>query len=295
MLWLRPNASPRSGQDQPGRTQQINEPTQQHHEADSMNPDDIQQLATRLITARNTQQALTAEECSTIQIDTREHAYAVQAAIWQCKYGTQRPRAWKIGNGTDSPEPICAAMPEVLAHASHTTHTRFRTLGIECEIAVRFARPLPPRAAPYSYDEVVAAIASRHVAIEVVDTALADYEAAGPLLRLADNMLHGSFVLGEAISEDFAQAWPTLKAQSFINGKLIAEQTGGHPHSDPLTLLPWWANEGALRWGGVQAGDIVTTGTWNGMHFAIAPESFEARFCADDAHTLGCARLSFGD
>jgi 2-keto-4-pentenoate hydratase len=258
-----------------------------------MNSDEIQRLATQLISARRNQQPLTPEDCSAIQIDTREQAYAVQAAIWQAQYGATRPSAWKIGNGPDSAEPICAAMPEILAHESHTPHTRFRTLGIECEIAVRFARPLPPRAAPYSYDEVLAAIASTHVAIEIVDTALADYDAAGPLLRLADNMLHGSFVLGEAITEGRTQAWPTLKAQSFVNDKLIAEQTGGHPHIDPFTLLPWWANAGARRWGGVQAGDIVTTGTWNGMHFAAAPSSFKARFSAADGCSLGCAKLSF--
>ena len=258
-----------------------------------MNSAQVHTLATRLIAARASQQPLSTADCNALQISTRAAAYAVQDEVWRSTQGTLRPQAWKIGNSSDHAGPVRAAMPEIILHGSRTSAAHFRLIGIECEIAVRFARPLRPRNEAYSREEVLAAVGSAHVAIEIVDTALADPAAAGPLMGLADSMLHGSFVLGETIANWRALDWSQLKAQSFIDDQCVAEKTGGHPHIDPLALLPWWANAGALDWGGVEAGDIITTGTWNGMHFARTPQTFEARFSNAAGKTLGSARVSF--
>ncbi|MDB5801837.1 MAG: hydratase/decarboxylase [Rhodocyclales bacterium] len=259
-----------------------------------MNNPDIQSIASRLIAARVDKQPLTPEDCRALHINSRAEAYAVQAAVWQSQQGTMRPHAWKIGNSSDDPAPVRAAMPRVTENGSGILAADFRLCGIEAEIAVRFARDLPPRASGWSRDEVLAAIGSVHVAIEIVDTALQDYAAAGPFLRLADSMLHGGFVLGEALLDWYALPWHELTAQSFLADVCCAERTGGHPHVDPLALLPWWANEGSHDWSGVQAGDIVTTGTWNGMHFADHPARMDARFIDASGKPLAsaCARLT---
>src|SRR5689334_16859830 len=44
----------------------------------------------------------------------------------------------------------------------------------EAEFAFRFAKPLPPRAAPYSVEEVLAAVESLHPGIEVPDSRYSD-------------------------------------------------------------------------------------------------------------------------
>jgi len=259
-----------------------------------MNPTEIQTIASQLIAARASKQALTPEHCSALHISSRAEAYAMQATVWQNRQGNIRPPAWKIGNSSDDPAPVRAAMPYVFENGIGISAAAFRLRGIEAEIAVRFARDLPPRASGWSRGEVLAAIGSAHVAIEIVDTALQDYDAAGPFLRLADSMLHGSFVLGEALPGWRTLPWHELTAQSFLDNACCAEKTGGHPYIDPFTLLPWWANEGSHDWGGVHAGDIVTTGTWNGMHFA--PESTSAmRACFVNAagQVLGSANLAF--
>ncbi|MDO6388394.1 fumarylacetoacetate hydrolase family protein [Uliginosibacterium sp. 31-12] len=253
----------------------------------------IQTLAERLIAARQRKQPLAPGDFATLQVLTRSEAYAVQAAVWQAQKASVRPQAWKIGGSSDQPTPVRAAMPEILFTGASTPQARFRCFGIETEIAVRFGKALPPRATPYAYDEVLDAIDTAHVAIEIVDTALADYAAAGPIACLGDSMLHGSFVLGDSIQNWRRLDWSTLSAHSFIDGQLVAERTGGHPHIDPFTLLPWWASSGALDWGGVQAGDIVTTGTWNGMHFAPAPHSFDSHFTDAKGETLGRASIAF--
>ncbi|GAB2882751.1 hypothetical protein GCM10027046_08810 [Uliginosibacterium flavum] len=253
----------------------------------------IQTLAERLIAARQRKQPLAADDFAALQALTRSEAYAVQAAVWQAQKGSVRPQAWKIGGSSDQPSPVRAAMPEIIRTGASTPQTRFRCFGIETEIAVRFGKALSPRATPYAYDEVLAAIDTAHVAIEIVDTALADHATAGPIACLGDSMLHGSFVLGDVFTDWRTLDWRTLSAHSFIDEQLVAERTGGHPHIDPFTLLPWWASSGALDWGGVQAGDIVTTGTWNGMHFAAAPRSFDARFTDANGHVLGSASVIF--
>ena len=43
--------------------------------------------------------------------------------------------------------------------------------GIEAEVAFRLGRDLPPRAAPYTRAEVMAALATAHPAIEVLEFA----------------------------------------------------------------------------------------------------------------------------
>ncbi len=261
----------------------------------SMNDQRINALTTCIIAARQNKAPISLAECDLLQLNDRAEAYAVQTKLWQIRQGQSRPEAWKIGNSTDGPTPVCAPLPEIIASGESVQKSRFRRFGIEAEIAVRFELALPPRTERYTSDEILAAIGSAHVAIEIVDTALAEPEASGPLMCLADNMQHGSFVLGEAISNWRDQAWETISALSFIDKQLIAEKTAGHPHLNPFTLLPWWANEGAMAWGGVQAGDIVTTGTWNGMFFADEPNMFEVCFALPSSKALGNAQVIFGD
>ncbi|GAA5158408.1 fumarylacetoacetate hydrolase family protein [Viridibacterium curvum] len=255
----------------------------------------IEHFAQCLLAARGARTPLALTACGDALPGNRADAYAIQAAAWRQMQGTRRPTAWKIGISPDSIVPVRAALPAVVPNQSRLRRNAFRVIGIEAEIAVRFGRALPPRPQPYAQSEVIAAIDSAYVAIEIVDTALADPSAAGPFLRLADSMLHGSFVLGERIAAwpDIVRQWHALTAHSHIDGHAVASGEGSHPLGDPLSQLAWWANAGATDWGGIQAGDLLTTGTWNGMHFAEAPRSFEARFTTAAGETLGAARVTF--
>lgn len=68
----------------------------------------------------------------------------------------------------------------------------------EPEMAFRMARDLPPRPEPYGVDEVLAAVASLHPALEVPDSRFADFTAAGEAQLLADNACARHFVPGPA-------------------------------------------------------------------------------------------------
>lgn len=197
-----------------------------------------------------------------------EQAYAVQRAVWQAMTRNARPAAWKVGAPNRQTIPTAAAIfPQRVGHCVGGEPARFsaddfRTLGIEAEIAVRFGHDLPARAEAYEPEEIRIAIASTHVAMELVDTRLADPEAAGPLWRLADNLLNGGLVIGEAIPNWRNLDFSSLTVRVHANGRILAETLGRQPLDDLFHCLPWWIAHN----GGAKAGDIVTTGAWNGMH-----------------------------
>lgn len=191
-------------------------------------------------------------------------AYAAQGEVWRSMVGECRPSAWKVGAPDRVSTPVAAPVfpQRLVVGPAHFPAGMFFGVGIEAEIAFRFGRDLPARSLPYSREEVMEAIATAHVAMELVDTRLADAEAAGPLWRLADNLLNGALVIGDAIPHWRALDFSGLTARVLADGRVLAESLGRPPLDDLFHCLPWWLD----HIGGARAGDIVTTGAWNGMH-----------------------------
>lgn len=195
--------------------------------------------------------------------------YAAQHTVWRAMVGDIRPRAWKIGAASRAVEPVAAPVfPERLAtDSAHFDSRLFLDVGVEAEIAFSFGRDLPQRGLPYTRSEIVEAIASAHVALELVDTRLADPEAAGPLWRLADSLLNGALVVGTAIPNWQHLEFSPQIVRILANGRPIHEGLGRPPLDDLFHCIPWWID----HVGGARAGDIVTTGAWTGMHRLVMP------------------------
>ncbi|WP_263381510.1 2-keto-4-pentenoate hydratase [Granulicella arctica] len=211
------------------------------------------------------------------QPTTLDEAYFVQDAM-AVAYG--EIGGWKVGSPTADGTPIFAPMPRnwiapAAAVLSEQTH-RYR--GLEAEIAFMMGEDLPPRATPYTREEVVAAIESCHPAIEVLESGLVDPAAAARMSMLADLQMHGGFVYGPACPEwksiDFTKETVTLA----VDGLIRVERTGSNTSGDLMRLLPWLANEGAVRTGGLKAGQWVTTGSWTGNVQAISGASVDVTF-----------------
>src|SRR3954451_17468387 len=66
----------------------------------------------------------------------------------------------------------------------------------EPDFALRMARPLPPREAPYAQAEVLEAVAALHLGIEVPDSRFADFATAGGPQLIADDACAHRFALG---------------------------------------------------------------------------------------------------
>ncbi len=138
---------------------------------------------------------------------------------------------------------------------------------VEPEFAFRMGAGLPPRATPYSADEVRAAVASLHPAFEVPDSRFADFARAGKAQLIADDACCGLFAFGPAAPA----AWRTVdlaahRVHATVHGadgrvRSTREGEGRALLGDPLTALTWLANELSSLGIGLNAGDWASCGT----------------------------------
>ncbi|MGF7177424.1 2-keto-4-pentenoate hydratase [Azospirillum doebereinerae] len=200
-----------------------------------------------------------------------EEAYAIQNEVAR-RLG--RVTAWKVGAASPSAEPSCAPInPATLFFGTdRLPASLFHVIGIEAEIVYRLAHGLPARDEPWTRDEVLAAVASVHPAFEICDTRFTAYGSQPPFSHLADQGNHGALIVGAAAG-DWRSIDPVRQPIALdIDGKRAAEVVGGNSASDPVRLLTWLANVGARPFGGLHAGDTVTTGSCTGTLF-IQPGS----------------------
>ena len=237
--------------------------------------------ANALLNARRTGNTIT-DLPPSLQLKDLDEAYAIQdrmiAALGDIG-------GWKIGAPSPDATPMYAPMPVawIAATGSTLAGERWRYRGLEAEIAFLVGRDLPPRssetgAQPYTRDETLAAIASCHPAIEVLESAFTDPSQATPLARNADLQIHGGFVYGPAAANwqsiDFTKEHVVLA----VDGIIRVERTGSNTAGDLLRLLPWLANEGSVRTGGLRKGQWITTGSWTGYTLGSAGSVVEANF-----------------
>jgi 2-keto-4-pentenoate hydratase len=146
-----------------------------------------------------------------------------------------------------------------------------KRIGIEAEVAFTLARALPA-GTTYTRGQVLQAVASAHAAIELCDCRLADFDAAPLLDRLADNLMNEALVLSAPAADWKALELKTLPLRIIVNGDVVHQALGGHALVDPLIPLVWMANHLSRRGIGLQAGDVVTTGSYSGCGW-VAPGS----------------------
>jgi 2-keto-4-pentenoate hydratase len=138
----------------------------------------------------------------------------------------------------------------------------------EAEIVFRFGRALPQRDTPYTTEEVTAAIASAHAAIELVESRYS--EAVPYLSRLADNQTHGGLVVGSPVVNWTSLDLANLRVSVYIDDREVSRAVGGNPSIDPLRPVLWLVNHLAAQNGGIAEGAYVTTGSTTGLETAPA-------------------------
>lgn len=239
-----------------------------------------------LLDARRTGNAI-ADLPKDVRPTTLEEAYFIQdrMALAYDEIG-----GWKVGAPTADATPLFAPMPLnwIGPSGCELRGVTHRMRGLEAEIAFLMGDDLPPRDTPYTREEAIAAIESCHPAIEVIESGLIDPLSTDRLTWIADMQIHGGFVFGDGVPNwqniDFTQESVTLA----VDGSVRVERTGSNTSGDLLRLLPWLANDGASRTGGLKKGDWITTGSWTGLTQASAGSSVDVSFA-----TAGRVRLRF--
>ena len=199
---------------------------------------------------------------------TRAEGYAVQARL---EARSARPLfGWKIAAtsaagqahiNVDGPLAGRLLREMVFEDAAALPFGANRMRVAEAEFAFRMGRDLPARAAPYGVEEVMAAVASLHPAIEVPDSRFADFTRAGTAQLIADNACAHQFVLGPATEAD----WRGLDLAAHpVRGSVdgaVVEGRDANALGDPRLALAWLANELSGLGVTLAAGQVVTTGT----------------------------------
>ena len=216
------------------------------------------------------------------QLADETEAYAWQDAVAQAAgwFGAGPARHWKSGGASRQSLQTHAALPPagVWNHPADATHWPFRMRGIEAEIALRLGQPVDGAlAATLDVDAARRRVDAMCVSIEVVDSRWAEGREAPALAKLADLQSHGALVLGEWMPFE-PRDWAAQRCAVQIGDDPPLEFTGTHSMADPAWVLPAWLRHATRQGAVLEAGTVVTTGTWCGLLMARPGQRVVVRF-----------------
>jgi 2-keto-4-pentenoate hydratase len=132
---------------------------------------------------------------------------------------------------------------------------------VECEIAVRLGRDLPPISRYYTAASLRPAVEACMASIELCDDRYTDREAVGVPTLIADDFYNVGCALGREVtgwqSIDLAAISGTMR----INGRETDRGKGSDIMDQPLNALAWLANLRASEGRPLKAGQFVTLGS----------------------------------
>ena len=199
----------------------------------------------------------------------RAQGYAVQAQL--ARLSGEPVVGWKIAAtsiagqrhiGVDGPLAGRLLRARVLDGGATVPFAGNRMSVAEFEFGFRMAHALGPREAPYTVDEVIDAVDTMHLTIEIPDSRYEDFVHAGAPQLIADCACACWLVAGPAVEADWRRV--DLSRQEVlarVNGEVAARGSGANVLGDPRVALAWIANELRVHAGGLRAGDLITTGT----------------------------------
>ncbi len=199
---------------------------------------------------------------------TLDDAYAVQAGLAasaglrlagykigatnaqvQARFGVDAPFSGRLFREYVDESPLRVPAGAVNFHA------------IEAEFDFVMGHALPPRAAPYTRDEVRAAVRSVHPAIEVPDSRYADWLSMRAEDLIADNAIGCLLCVGPAAEGGLDHDLAGQQVIVRIDGEVVSEGAGSNVLGDPWNVMVWLANQLSARGDTLEAGHVVTTGS----------------------------------
>ncbi len=225
-----------------------------------------------------------------------DEGYRIQAALATVhdvpvagyKIGATNEVAQRIF-GVDAPFFGRVLAPFVLESPAAIAAGTVRLHIIEAEFDFTMKKDLPARDGAYSRDEVMAAVDNLHPAIEIPDSRYNNWREAGMPQLVADNAVAALLVLGPPAADwreqDLSRHAVTVK----VNGEAVDQGSGANVLGDPRNVLVWLANELSGRGLGLEAGQVVTTGSAADV-IAVNPGDTVVADFGD----LGVAQASFG-
>lgn len=137
---------------------------------------------------------------------------------------------------------------------------------IEPELACVLAQDLPARIEPYTAEQIIAAISDVHVALEVIDCRYTEPHTLPFEQLLADGLFNHGLVLGAPITLSNPASMPSELDITLSDATAaLLNIKGRHPDGDPLLPIVWLANFLSTQGIGLQAGQVIITGSYAGV------------------------------
>ena len=190
---------------------------------------------------------------------------------------------WKVGAANPTSQPNCApilsgGLIETGSSGIPLSIPVPQPTGIEVEIGFRMNRAFPAAAVAPSAGDVIAAIGSAHIVMELCAYRLAPGPKGPPLATLADNNMNLGFIVGPEV-----KGWRDIDmhkqiARAYVDNKAVVDTVGGHTQKDLVKLLVWLVGHVVTMRGGLPAGALIATGSWTGVHWVDHAANVAAEF-----------------
>lgn|ERR1700761_294084 len=217
---------------------------------------------------------------------TEAEGAAVQAALADL-VGAVNPAGFKIGATGSRMQaylgitaPIAGFMQASDVYSGHATlrFADFIRPGVECEVAVRLGRHLPP--GPCSLEQAEAAVDTFFAAIEVVENRYGDLKALGTPTLLADQMYHCAAIIADGHDLDW-RSMPigALRGRISLDDGTEDEGVTSDLLGHPLNGLAWLAGSAEVAaFGGLKSGQVVMLGSVTPPVWLTGPASVTVSF-----------------
>lgn len=158
----------------------------------------------------------------------------------------------------------------------------------EPEIAFVVGQDLPPRATPYTEDEIRAAIKETRLVLEMLGSRFTHPADCTHHELLAERLQNQGLVIGPVIDQPFEKVLSHFPITLSNDKGEIAAFQGKQPNQHPFPPFAWLVNFLNTRGMGLVAGQIVTTGSYAGV--IHAPVNVPLSFKFGD---LGMLKVTF--
>jgi len=151
--------------------------------------------------------------------------------------------------------------------------------GVECEIAVRLARDLPPGQCSRTAAE--AAVGELMAGIEIVENRYHDLAELGTPTMIADQVYHAAAVLGAPADDWHSLNVAALTGRMSIDGAVREQGVAADLLGHPMNCLAWLAGSAvAAAFGGLKAGQTIMLGSVTPPIWLDAPARVTVEFAS---------------
>lgn len=238
----------------------------------------IDAAAKHLLDARRSGFHLEGLSSEYIPVD-RAAAFAVQDAL--IAQSGEEIGGWKIAAGAGS-DALCSPLLASAYRSPDEPLGVARTMAtiVEAEVAVSIGSDLPPRDRNYTEEEIEAAIAAVHPALEILGTRFNRSFVIPPFLAAADLQNNAAVVAGPADKDWRKIDFSTLAIRLCAGQERVLEVDRGASKAEIVAALTWLANGRARNHGGLKAGQIIITGSRVNMPIGHPGDRITADFGA---------------